>query len=252
MSKIYFGDCLKIMPKIPDKSVDMILADLPYGLTSCKWDSPIPLDLLWSQYKRIIKDRGAIVLMSSQPFTSLLVMSNIEMFKYEWVWEKKRPTGYQMAKIKPMKSYESILVFSKGATANKSNKNMIYHPQGLTPIYQKRIVKHSPQYMGSRPNQMGREYVRQFTNYPRTVLKFDNVSKQESGIHPTQKPVALFEYLIRTYTNLGDLVMDNVAGSGTTGIACLNTKRRFILIEKEKKYYEIMRDRLKKHLKEEL
>ena len=220
---------------LPDKSIDMILCDLPYGTTACKWDTVIPFEPLWKQYKRLIKDNGAIVLTASQPFTSALVMSNPTMFKYEWIWEKDRPTGAALAKYRPMKYHENILVFSRGAH--------IYNPQVTT--------RHNPVHipgLNSKPpettpySSVGKGGTT--TRNPRTIQKINVPNHGEMGLHPTQKPVALFEYLIRTYTNDGDTVVDNCAGSGTTGVACLNTGRKFILIEKDAEYCEMAKRRI--------
>lgn len=240
-NKVLHGDCLEEMKKIPDGSIDMILCDLPYGTTACKWDTIIPFEPLWEQYKRIIKNNGAIVLTASQPFTSALVMSNIDNFKYSWVWEKSVAYGFVHAKNQPMKKHEDILVFSKAPMGHKSllgEKRMRYSPEGIKDIGIKKVdVK--PKTLGARPNQDGKEYMAT-TGYPTSIIKFKN----DKGLHPTQKPVALFEYLIKTYTNEGDLVLDNCAGSGTTAIACINTKRDYILIEKEKEYIDIINKRI--------
>jgi site-specific DNA-methyltransferase (adenine-specific) len=224
------GDCLEVMPDIPDKSIDMILCDLPYGTTACKWDQIIPFEPLWKEYKRLIKDHGAIVLTASQPFTSALVMSNPGMFKYEWIWEKNNSTGFQHASHMPLKKHENILVFYK--------EQCIYNQQGMRRC--NKINKRGS--MGSNWCEGTKhEYIQEFTNYPTTILTID---KTLNPIHPTQKPVALFEYLIKTYTNEGDLVLDNCIGSGTTAIAARNTGRHFIGIEKEPKYVEIARKRI--------
>lgn len=230
--ELFEGDCLEIMSEIPDKSIDMILADLPYGITAWKNDIIIPFKPLWNQYKRIIKDRGAIVLTASQPFSSILIMSNIDMFSYEWIWVKSKITGVLNAKKMPVRKHEQILVFSDNKTTG------IYNAQGL-----KRKGTITKQGRGSiNYNERSElDYVQEFTNWPRDVLEIKSPGKT---VHPTQKPVALFEYLIKTYTNEGDIVLDNVAGSGTTGEACDNTNRQFILIEKEKKYCDIIRNRL--------
>jgi len=237
------GDCLEKMKDIPDKSIDMILCDLPYGTTACKWDTIIPFNKLWEQYERIIKNNGAIVLTASQPFTSVLVNSNIEMFKYEWIWEKSKGVGFLNAKNAPLKFHENILIFSKGVTANRSNRNMIYFPQGL--VKSKRVrnynEKNKDSVVGTRPSRVNTNYTQQLEGYPKSVLRFKNHIKQ---LHPTQKPVALFEYLIKTYTNKEDLVLDNCIGSGTTAVACKQTGRNFIGIEKEQKYADIANKRL--------
>ena len=238
------GDCLEIMKDIPDGSVDMILADLPYGTTACKWDSIIPFEPLWEQYERVIKDNGAIVLTASQPFTSALVMSNPKMFRYQWYWNKNRPTGFANAKKQPLRNVEDVVVFYK--------KIPTYNPQGLIEI--NRTVRNSKSAGGEtlRSNiedssgkgslrTSGHSYVQKYTNYPRQALYINSESKT---VHPTQKPVALFEYLIKTYTNEGETVLDNVMGSGTTGVACLNTNRSFIGIELDDKYFEIAKKRI--------
>jgi site-specific DNA-methyltransferase (adenine-specific) len=236
INKVINGDCLEVMPLIPAKSIDMILCDLPYGTTACKWDTIIPFEPLWEQYKRIIKDNGAIVLTASQPFTSALVMSNIKMFKYEWVWGKGRGTGFQIVKYKPLVSHENILVFGKGTIK--------YNPQ-MREREKPRVSKNK----GTTRQMLvsnGKEYQAEKAlteKYPITELQFSN-NNQKDKLHPTQKPVALFEYLIKTYTNEGDTVLDNCAGSGTTGVACKNLNRNYILIEKEPKYIEIIKNRL--------
>lgn len=235
------GDCLIEMQKIPDKSIDMILCDLPYGTTACKWDTIIPFEPLWEQYKRIIKDNGAIVLTASQPFTSALVMSNVKMFKYEWIWEKAVGSNFAVAKYQPLKEHENILVFSKNKT--------IYNPikeerKGSGKARLKNGYKSNgtvTEITGMTSNRKGKVYDE--LKYPSSVQYFNNREKNR-GLHPTQKPVALFEYLIKTYTNEGDLVLDNCAGSGTTGVACKNLNRNFILIEKEQAYIDIINKRL--------
>lgn len=205
----------------------------------------IPFGPLWEQYKRIIKDNGAIVLTATQPFTSTLVTSNLKMFKYELVWVKSKAVGFVNAKLKPMPKHESILVFSRGKTSNGNKNNMIYNPQGLIEFgktVRGRKGKSTDSDGGGygRPS-MKSNYVQQFTNYPTSILEINSEGKP---IHPTQKPVALFEYLIKTYTNEGQTVLDNCAGSGTTGVACINTKRNCIMIEKEEKYCNIIRKRM--------
>ena len=239
--KFIHGDCLEEMPKLADKSIDMILCDLPYGTTACKWDTIIPFDKLWEQYERIIKDNGAIVLTASQPFTTELIHSNIKLFKYEWIWEKSKTVGFLNAKNAPLKKHENVLIFSKGKTANCNKNNMKYYPQDLIEINKiKKSVKQSNDtVVGNRPSR-NKEYIAKYTGYPTSILRFNNENKQ---LHPTQKPVALFEYLIRTYTNEGDTVLDNCAGSGTTGIAAFNTKRNAILIEKDEQYFNAAKER---------
>lgn len=237
--QIIHGDCLQVMKFIPDKSIDAIISDPPYGTTACKWDTIIPFEPLWEQYKRIIKDNGAIVLTSSQPFTSALVMSNIKMFKYELIWDKVRPFGFLDSKFRPMKKHENIAVFSNAGCSNGSKPPMKYFPQGLKP-YGKINRKSPSNILNSEPK--NNSMIAEFTGYPSSILCF---APDKNIGHPTQKPVALFEYLIKTYTNEGDLVLDNCAGSGTTGVACKNLNRNYILIEKEEQYIKIIKERLK-------
>lgn len=240
-STLFWADCFDVFPSIPDKSVDAIIADLPYGTTSCKWDSILPFDKLWMEYERIIKPNGAIVLTASQPFTSALVMSNPKLFKYQWVWVKTKKTGFTNGKNRPLSQHEDILVFSKANVANGSKVMMKYNPQGLQPLGKVRKGdknKSTGDTNGQkyyRPSQ-SKDYVQEFTNYPTTVL---SVASEGKTMHPTQKPVELMEYIIRTYTDENDIVLDNTMGSGTTGLACLKTNRQFIGIEKEKQYYDV-------------
>jgi len=233
LNTINQGDCLEIMKDIPDKSIDMILCDLPYGTTACKWDTIIPFEPLWKEYKRIIKDNGAIVLTASQPFTSALVMSNVKMYRHQWVWNKNNSAGFATAKIRPFAICEDILVFGR----NKVN----YCPQ--------MEVRGAPRLKGGYSTSENYGIVpsksksKSNTYYPKNLINISTAS-QVGKQHPTQKPVALFEYLIKTYTNEGDLVLDNCAGSGTTGVACKNLNRNFILIEKEPEYIDIINKRL--------
>jgi len=233
LNTVHQGDCLKLMPEIADKSVDMILCDLPYGTTACKWDTIIPFEPLWAQYKRVIKDNGAIVLTASQPFTSALVMSNVKMYRHQWVWNKNNSAGFVTAKIRPFAICEDILVFG----INKVN----YYPQmemrgkprlkdGYSKSENYGIV---PSKSNSRSN----------TYYPKNLINISTAS-QSGKIHPTQKPVTLFEYLIKTYTNEGETILDNCAGSFTTAVACENLNRNWICIEQETKYCEIGRQRI--------
>lgn len=223
------GDCLGRMKEIPDGSVDMVLADPPYGTTACKWDSVIPLEEMWKQLKRVIKSNGAIVLTASQPFTSVLGYSNIDMLKYSWVWRKSAATGHLNAKRMPMKNHEDILVFY--------SKPPKYNPQGVKDFG--KIVRRGGN--GACYRSSGTSNIQEKTGYPRSVLDFQSVGKTA---HPTQKPVALMEYLVKTYTNEGETVLDFTMGSGTTGLACMNTNRKFIGIELDEKYFEIAKDRI--------
>ena len=245
MSKVYLGDCLEIMPTIADKSVDMILCDLPYGTTACKWDTVIPFEPLWREYKRVIKDHGAIVLTASQPFTSALVMSNIKMFKYEWIWEKDRGTNFLNGKIQPLRNHENILVFYDNQPTYNPITELSLQPNNNNKARNKSQSgeMNSIETLGKTKAKISDSY-NPLMRQPRSVLRFNRGTRGNKNLHPTQKPVALFEYLIKTYTNEGDLVLDNCAGSGTTGVACKNLNRNFILIEKDPKYYEIILKRL--------
>ena len=236
---LLFGDCLERMKEIPDGSVDMILTDPPYGTTACKWDSIIPLEPMWEQLKRIIKPNGAIVLFGQEPFSSALRMSNIKQYKYDWIWDKKIPSGMCNAKIMPMKQSELISIFING-------KNFYY------PIMEER----------PKPLKGGKIYgnslsagngglksidVKVYTHkYPTTHLVFDKIRK--GSLHPTQKPVPLLEYLIKTYTQYGETVLDFTMGSGSTGVACLNTNRKFLGVEMDEGYFDIAKDRIEKAL----
>lgn len=246
MYKLLHGDCLELMKKIPDKSIDMILCDLPYGTTACKWDTIIPFGQMWKQYERIVKDNVAIVLFCQQPFTSFLVSSNVELFKYMLYWRKSRPSGFTNAKLKPLKDIEEIAIFSKGKTANGSKNNMKYFPQGIvkSDIEWSRPQTYLNGDKGVSPARKNSKLNRtiEFTNYPRQILDFANSNKDL--LHPTQKPVDLLEWLIKTYTNENELVLDNCMGSGSTGVACLNTNRNFIGIELDKNYFDIAKDRI--------
>lgn len=238
------GDCLELLPCITDASVALVLTDPPYGTTACKWDSVIPFEPMWKQVWRVLKPNGAAVFTASQPFTSALVMSQIDRFKYEWVWEKSKAGGIFNAKNMPLKKHENVLVFSPGTCANCSPDRMLYNPQGLVRVDKK--AKNSKRSghdtIGNRPSRQG-EYVQEFSGYPDTLLR---VQSEGSTVHPTQKPVALMEYLIRTYTNEGETVLDFTMGSGTTGVACMNTGRNFIGIERDEKYFQIAKERIEK------
>lgn len=238
INKVHLGDCLELMKEIPDGSIDMILCDLPYGTTQCKWDTVIPFDKLWVQYERIIKDNGAIVLTSQTPFDKVLGASNLKLLKYEWIWEKTQATGHLNSKKMPMKAHENILIFYKNTPTYNAQKTTGHTKKVSTAKHKRNST--TAQIYGKCDN---------FTDYssteryPRSIQIFAS-DKQKNSLHPTQKPVALFEYLIKTYTNEGDVVLDNCAGSGTTGEACINTNRKYILMEKEQKYFDIIIDRL--------
>lgn len=229
--KLYQGDCLEVMPRLEDKSVDMILCDLPYGTTACKWDTIIPFEPLWNEYERLIKDNGAIVLTASQPFTSQLVMSNPMLFKYSLVWKKSNLSGFLNANRMPLRCHEDILLFYKELPN--------YNPQMTDgkPYIAKRKNHQTPNYGDYHDHTT----INEGNRFPVSILEVDS----ERGLHPTQKPVKLFEYLIKTYTNEGDLILDNCAGSGTTGVAASNLNRNSILIEQEPEYCEIIRKRMK-------
>ena len=231
------------MKDIPSKSIDMILCDLPYGTTACKWDTIIPFEPLWEQYKRIIKDNGAIVLTASQPFTSALVMSNIKMFKYEWIWEKERPTNIFLMRKQCGKVHENVLVFYKKQPTYNPITELSKQPKNNQNNKSQIGEMNSIETLGKTKTKISETYNPQLRN-PRSVIKISRGTRNNNKLHPTQKPVALFEYLIKTYTNEGDRVLDNCAGSGTTGVACKNLNRSFILIEKEQEYIDIIKKRL--------
>jgi site-specific DNA-methyltransferase (adenine-specific) len=239
--QLIHGDCLEKMKDIPDKSIDMILCDLPYGTTACKWDVVIPFEPLWEQYKRIIKDRGAIVLFGSEPFSSYLRMSNIKQYKYDWIWEKDAGSNFATVKYQPMKEHEEVLIFGKG--------RINYYPIMQERIGSRKGKETTTNDSGRKDSVYGTQIgvgklkVAELRN-PRSIQRFN----RERGLHPTQKPVALLEYLIKTYTLEGETVLDNCAGSGSTGVACINTNRNFIGIEKDDKYFEIAKKRIEEHL----
>jgi site-specific DNA-methyltransferase (adenine-specific) len=230
MIQLLHGDCLELMKDIPDKSIDMILCDLPYGTTKNKWDSVIPFEPLWQQYNRVIKDNGAIVLFSQMPFTVDLVASNYKDFRYEWIWEKSSASGHLNANRMPMKKHENILVFYK--------KSPTYNPQFTEgKPYVATYSTHSSNYKKQKDNITT---INDGKRYPVDIIKFHN----DRGLHPTQKPVELLEYLIKTYTNDGEVVLDNCMGSGSTGVACVNLNRNFIGMELKREYFDISRERI--------
>lgn len=236
-NKILLEDCLVGMDRIPDQSIDMILCDLPYGTTQCKWDAVIPFAPLWMQYERIIKKSGAIVLTAAQPFTSALVMSNPDLFKYAWVWEKNKATGHLNAKKEPLRKHEDVLVFGNGPVR--------YFPQGTIKGVFNSTRPAKGKQKGEIYGQQRNDYAQSSVgNYPKSVVEFPVPHKP---VHPTQKPLELFEYLIRTYTQEGDIVLDSCMGSGTTALACMATGRSFVGFEKDEQYHRIAMSRIAAH-----
>ena len=243
INQIIQGDCLEVMKELPDKSIDMILCDLPYGTTACKWDTIIPFEPLWAQYERIIKDNGAIVLTARQPFTTDLINSNRKLYKYSWYWKKERGTNISSAKYQPMRVIEDVLVFGNGTIKYNPIMRKVKTYSHVLPLPKK---NHTQQMSSKSIDANGnRIYKRYDKAYPINILEFsrDNMSEKKS-LHPTQKPVALFEYLIKTYTQPREVVLDNCIGSGTTAIACINIGRNFIGIEKEEKYVRTAQKRI--------
>ena len=241
-NSIINGDCLEVMKFIPDKSIDCIICDLPYGITACKWDTVIPFEPLWEQYKRIIKPNGAIVLFGSQPFTSALVMSNPKWFKYEWIWQKDCMSNPALAKIQPLKYHENVSVFCEGRT--------VYNPE----MWDAGFISNKQgrnSYLGTSGSRFVKSSIQNGTTlrYPKSIIRFSKPkhNSKDGILHPTQKPVLLLEYLLKTYSQEGELILDNTAGSGTLAIACINTDRRYICIEKDEHYFEVMRTRIANH-----
>tara|TARA_R110001592_G_scaffold131330_1_gene345058 strand:+ start:338 stop:1057 length:720 start_codon:yes stop_codon:yes gene_type:complete len=230
INEVYLGDCLELMPKhVENKSIDMIFCDLPYGTTACKWDTIIPFNKLWGEYERAIKDNGAIVLFASQPFTSALIMSNPKMFRYEWIWQKTLFSNFALVKKQPAKLHENILVFYK--------KQPTYNPQMTEgKPYTDKVRGRTMGVIGDAIGQK-KAIVNKGTRYPSTIQKYSNGNNK--NVHPTQKPLYLIEYMIRTYTNKGDLILDNTCGSGTTGLGAKNLNRNYIMMEQDPKYYEV-------------
>lgn len=245
LDTIYNEDCLVGMQRIPDGSVDCIICDLPYGTTGCKWDNIIPFDKLWEQYKRIIKKNSVIALFGSEPFSSHLRMSNIEWYKYDWVWIKTRKTGFVHAKNMPLKQHELISVFSPapmGHASRLGDNRMVYNPQGLIAETRTRtnLLSRFGGTVGKRPSQKD-TITSEYKNYPTSILNFKNAT---GNYHPTEKPVDLIQYLVRTYTSPGDTILDNCMGSGTTAIACIRERRHYIGFELNKGYYEKAQERI--------
>jgi site-specific DNA-methyltransferase (adenine-specific) len=236
MSKIelHHGDCLKVMKSIPDNSIDAIITDPPYGTTACKWDSVIPFELMWKELKRIIKPNGAIVLFGSQPFTSALIMSNIKMFKYEWIWNKKKAANFANVKKQPLKIHEQIIIFN----------NCNYFPTMEIGKLRKKggyFTKHEISTTSGVDEKINNLY------YPKSIVEFTKANNKNAKLHPTQKPLELLEYLIKTYTQENETVLDFTMGSGTTGVACKNINRNFIGIELDNNYFEIAKERIESH-----
>lgn len=243
------GDCLELMSKIPNKSIDMVLCDLPYNTTACKWDKAIPIEPLWNQYRRIIKDKGAIVLFGQEPFSSYLRTSNIEMYRYDWIWQKQKPSNFQLMNYQPGRVQENIMVFSKAKACYVSNKNtMNYYPQMID---RETIRKANVKIYGDVDKNILHEYkgglkdcYKEYSKrHPTTILQYNTESKK---FHSAQKPIDLLEYLINTYTKEGETILDNCMGGGSTGVACVNTNRNFIGIELDDKYFAIAKERIEK------
>lgn len=252
---LWCGDCLELLRDIEDGEVDLVLCDLPYGTTTNKWDTPIPLAELWGEYKRVVKDNGVIILFADQPFTSLLVSSNLENFVFDYIWKKSRVTGFLNVNKKPMKQTEDILIFS---VSPNNRSSLPYYPQNLIPCSVKKM--NSPKRMGQFYNNIDHlgenncvlsnsSYEQKWTNYPKEILEFNSVAKP---LHPTQKPVPLLSYLIKTFSKEKDLVLDNTMGSGSVAISCIDTDRKFIGIELKQEYFEIAVDRVGNHFNDYL
>ena len=248
MTWLMQGDCLERMAEIPDGSVDLVLTDPPYGTTACKWDAVIPFEPMWAQVWRVLKPNGAAVFTASQPFTSALIASNMRGFKYEWIWRKSKGANFTHAKNMPIKFHENVVVFSDapiGHHVQLGARRMAYNPQGLRKV--DKVWSRPRKYEnghGLKRESHKLDRVLEFEGYPTSILDFPNSDNRERGHHPTQKPVALMEYLIRTYTNPGETVLDFTMGSGTTGVACVNTGRRFIGIERDETYFQIAQSRI--------
>ena len=241
--KLYFGDCLEGMKKLPDNSIDMILCDLPYGRSACSWDIIIPLEPLWEQYLRVTKEDSAIVLFGNEPFSSILRTSNLKIYRYDWKWNKKRGYNFQQANYAPMRNYEDICVFSKKPAIYTKSGSCRYYPiKTDTHITHKSGTPTKTELLRDGASTLLKPLNKEHKGfYPKSIIEFE---KESSNFHPTQKPVALLEYLIKTYTKENEIVLDNCMGSGSTGIACIRTNRRFVGMEKEEKYFKIAKERI--------
>ena len=247
-SEIFLGDCLSVMEDLSDNSIDMVFCDLPYGTTQNKWDNVIPFDKLWSAYNRVVKENGAIVLTSQQPFTSQLIMSNPNQFRYEWIWEKNKATGHLNAKKMPMKAHENVLIFYRKLPTYNPQKTTGHKPFGavkprnnIPEPKEKRNYNHLSQTFGNDGTTTDR--------YPRSVQKFPVINNDNPlKFHPTQKPVGMIEYFIKTYSNENDVILDNCMGSGSTCISCINTNRRYIGIESNEEYFDMAKNWIEDHV----
>lgn len=237
--QLWQGDCLKLMNKIKDSSIDCIVCDLPYGTTECKWDIIIPFEKLWKHYERIIKDNGAIILFGVEPFSSKLRLSNLALYRYDWFWVKNTAGNFAQAPYMPLRNIENICVFSKATIAQNSKNRMSYYPQGVKEIFKMTKGKKASAFRPNRKTQ--KDFIQKGTGYPKQLLEF---KKDTPSIHPTQKPVALLEYLIKTYSRTGEVILDNCMGSGTTGVACKRLNRSFIGIELDETYFKLAKKRI--------
>lgn len=242
--QLFHGDCLEVMKSLPDASVDMVLSDLPYGVLDCAWDRPLPLPPLWNEFWRVLKPSGAVVLTAVQPFTTFLISSQIDHFKYCWIWRKTKSTGFVHARNMPLRNYEDVCVFSRAGVKpiNEPGSRMAYFPQNLAALPTPKVIPAEIRTNGGvGGRRKHRSYVRTMTNYPAQVLEFPSVA---NPIHPTEKPVSLLEFLIKTYTTDGEVVLDGCMGSGSAGVACVNTNRSFVGIEKNREFFELARNRI--------
>lgn len=239
---LYHGDCLEVMGQLIDKGVkvDAIITDPPYGKLDAKWDKNIPINLMWDKLNVLIKQDGVICLFGIEPFSSLVRTSNLKMYRYDWIWKKSTNTNFAQAPYMPLKNYENIMVFSNGTIASNSKNKMVYFPQGVKRI--DKVVKGRTENAYRLGRSKQKDYIQKGTNYPKMIIEFPN---DLLGLHPTQKPLALMEYLIKTYTNEGDTVLDFTMGSGTVGVACRKLGRNFIGIELDEKYFKVAEERIK-------